>query len=121
MVNPIGNGDADGVGAEVVVVNRTRGRFPTTARIFEIADEFAFLAVHADDGQMTALEAVAQLGEIFELQVAMGTGMGRDLLLIDPQGIAQFMEQAGDGLWGKRNIECGPLLGGGGGRAPRTR
>ena len=72
IVNPIGNGDADGIGAEVVIVDATRGRFPTTARIFEIPDEFAFFAVHADDGQMTALEAVAQLGEIFELKISVG-------------------------------------------------
>ena len=73
IVNPIRNGDADGIGAEVVIIDATRGRFPTTARIFEIADEFAFFAVYADDGQMTALETVAQLGQIFELQVAVGT------------------------------------------------
>src|SRR5216683_7536125 len=85
IVNPIRNGDPHGIGAEVVIVNTTRGRFPTAARIFEIADEFAFFAVHADNGQMTALEAVAQLGEILELKVAVGTRTGRDLLLIDPQ------------------------------------
>src|SRR5437870_6514673 len=73
IVNPIRNGDPDGIGAEVVIVNTTRGRFPTAARIFEIADEFAFFAVHADNGQMTALETVAQFGEIFELQIPVGT------------------------------------------------
>src|SRR6202158_237192 len=73
IVNPIRNGNPDGIGAEVVIIDATRGRFPTAARIFEIADELAFFAVHADDGQMTALEAVAQLGEIFELKVAVGT------------------------------------------------
>ena len=61
IINSIGNGDADGIGAEVVIIDASRGRFPTTARIFEIPDEFAFFAVHADDGQMTALETVAQL------------------------------------------------------------
>src|ERR1700691_1975236 len=88
IVNPIGNGDPDGIGAEVVIIDATRGGFPTAARIFKIADEFAFFAVHADDGKMTALEAVAQLGGIFELKAAVGTRSGRDLLLIDPQGIA---------------------------------
>jgi hypothetical protein len=83
---------------EVVIVNTTRGRFPTAARIFEIADEFAFFAVHADDGQMTALEAVAQLGQIFELKIPVRAEAGRDLLLIDPQRIAHGMEQAGDGM-----------------------
>jgi hypothetical protein len=83
IINPVGNGDAYGIGAEVVIIDATRGRFPTTARIFEIADEFAFLAVDADDGQMTALETVAQLGQIFELKIAVGTGTGGDLLVID--------------------------------------
>ncbi|MGA3090646.1 MAG: hypothetical protein ABSD75_18745 [Terriglobales bacterium] len=116
IVNPIGNGDADGIGAEVVIADAPRGRFPTTSRIFEIADEFAFLVVHADDGQMTALESVAQLGEIFELQVAVGTGIGRDLLVIDAQGIAQVMKQAGDGIGRDGNAEFGQLLGDRGGR-----
>src|SRR5258708_24210382 len=117
--NAIWNGDADGVGAEVVVVNRTRGRFPTAARIFEIADEFAFLAVHADNGQMTAREAVAQLGEILELKVAVGTRTGRDLLLIDPQGIAHVMEQAGDGIGRYGNAKLGQLFRDSGGSAAR--
>jgi hypothetical protein len=47
-----------------VIVDATWDRFPTAARIREIADELAFFAVDADDRQMTALEAVAQLGEM---------------------------------------------------------
>lgn len=119
IVNPLRNGDAYGIGAEVVIVNTTRGRFPTAARIFEIADEFAFFAVYADDGQMTALEAVAQLGQIFELKIPVGAEAGRDLLLIDPQRIAHGMEQAGDGIGGDGNAEFGQLLGDRGGSAAR--
>jgi hypothetical protein len=119
IVNPIRNGDPDGIGAEVVIVNTTRGRFPMAARIFEIADEFAFFAVHADDGQMTALEAVAQLGKIFELKIPVGTRTGGDLLLIDPQGIAQVMKQAGDGIGRYGNAEFGQLCSNGGGSAAR--
>src|SRR5580658_10602545 len=107
IVNPIGDGDPDGIGAEVVIKNAPRNRFPTAARIFEIADELAFFAVHADDGQMTALEAVAQLGEIFELKVTVRTAAGRDLLLIDPQGIAHVMEQTSHGVRGDGNAEFG--------------
>ena len=66
IVNPIRNSDPNGIGAEVVIIDATRGRFPTAARIFEIADELAFFTVHADDGQMTALEAIAQLSEIYD-------------------------------------------------------
>jgi hypothetical protein len=42
IVNPVRNGDPDGIGAEVVIIEATRGTFPTTAGIFEIANEFAF-------------------------------------------------------------------------------
>jgi hypothetical protein len=65
-----------------VIVDATWDGFPTAARILEIADELAFFAVDADDGQMTALEAVAQIHEVFELKVSMGTVTGGDLFVI---------------------------------------
>jgi hypothetical protein len=119
VVNSIRNGDPNGIGAEVVIIDATRGRFPTTARIFEIADEFAFLAVDADDGQMTALETVAQLGQIFELKISVGTRTGGDLLLIDPQRIAHVMEQASDGIGGDGNAEFTQLIRDGGSSTAR--
>ena len=119
IVNPIRNGDSDGIGAEVTIIDATWDRFPTAARIFEIADEFAFFAVDADDGQMTALEAVAQLGKIFELKIPVGTRTGGNLLLIDPQGIAHVMEQASDGIGRDGNAEFGQLLRDGGGSTAR--
>jgi hypothetical protein len=36
-----------------------------------VDNQLAFLAVDADDGQMTALETVAQLGQILELKIAV--------------------------------------------------
>ena len=119
IVNPIRNSDPNGIGAEVVIIDATWDRFPTAARIFEIADELAFFTVHADDGQMTVLEAVAQLGEIFELKIAVGTGTGGDLLLIDPQRIAHVMEQASDGIGGDGNAEFSQLLRDGGSSTAR--
>ena len=68
---------------------------------------------------MTALETVAQFGEIFELQIPIGTRTGGDLLLIDPQGIAHVMEQAGDGVGRDGNAEFGQLFRDGGGSAAR--
>src|ERR1700723_716510 len=80
IVNPIRNGYPNGISAEVVIIDATRGRIPTTARIFEIADELALLAVDADDGKMTALETVAQLDQMAERLLHFGV-----------QGIGQFM------------------------------
>jgi hypothetical protein len=81
--------------------------------------EPCLIAVDADDGQMTALETVAQLGQIFELKISVGTRTGGDLLVIDPQRIAHVMEQAGDSIGGDGNAELGQLLSDGGGSATR--
>jgi len=119
IVNPVRNGDSDGIGAEVVIVDATRSQFPTMAGVFEGADQFAFLAVHADDGEMTALETIAQLSQIFKLKIAAGMEAGRDLFLIDPQGITHVVEQASHGIGRDRNAQCGQLFGDGGGSTAR--
>ncbi len=66
VINAIGNGDADGVGAKVVVEDAARAAFPATAWITEIADQFAVLGIDTDDRQMTTLKPTAQFGQVFE-------------------------------------------------------
>jgi hypothetical protein len=119
IVNAVRNGDAYGIGAEVVITDLTRNRFPTTARVFEITDEFAFFGVHADDGPMTAPKTVTQLRQIFELKITLGTVVGGDLFLIDPQGVTHGMEQASHGIGGNGNVELGKLFCDRGGGAAR--
>ena len=63
IVDAVRDGDTDGIGAEIVIIDALRGTVPTTAGIFEDADQFAFLAVDADHGRMALAEAVAQMGE----------------------------------------------------------
>ncbi len=50
IVYAVRDGDADGIRTEIVIINATRGAFPTTAGIFEMAHQFAFLAVDTDNG-----------------------------------------------------------------------
>ena len=117
IVNPIRNGDADGIGAEVVIENPSGAAFPTTAWIPEVAYQFTLLGIDTDDGQMTTLETVAQVGEIFELEVAMGAVAGGDLFVIDAQRIAHLAEQARDGIGADRDAEGAEFLGDSGGGA----
>ena len=105
VVNAIGNSHADRVGAKVVVKNATWAAFPATARIAEVADQFALLGIDADDGQVAALEAAAKFGEIFELEIAVRTGVRGDLLVIDAQRIAHLPEQACDGIGADTDAE----------------
>jgi hypothetical protein len=57
------------------------------------------------------LEATAQLGQIFELEIAIRTEVGGDLLVIDAQRIAHLMEQAGDGIGADSDAEWAKFLG----------
>jgi hypothetical protein len=94
-----------------MIIDATRGTFPATARIFEVAHEFALFTIHTDDRQMTALETIPQVGEIFELEVAVRARVGGDLFVIDAQGIAHLVQQAGHGVGGDSNAELGQFLG----------
>jgi len=60
---------------------------------------------------VTALEAVAQIGEIFELEVSMRAVAGGDLFVIDAQRIAHLIEQSRDGIGADRDAECTEFLG----------
>src|SRR6516164_8592847 len=93
VIDAIGNGDADGVRAEVVVKDAAGAAFPTAAWIPEVSHQFTLLGIHADDGQMTSLEAVTQIGEVFKLEAAMGAVAGGDLFVIHAQRIAHLVEQ----------------------------
>jgi hypothetical protein len=96
VVNAVRNGDADRVGAEVVIVDPTRGEVPSRARVLEGADQLPLLGVDADDGQVTALEVMAQVADVQKLLVAIGTGIGGELLVVDPERIAHLAEQTPD-------------------------
>ena len=81
------------------------------AWIPEVSYQFALLGIDADDGQMTALEAIAQIREVFELEVSMGAVAGGDLFVIHAQRIAHLIEQSRDGIGADRNAECAEFPG----------
>ena len=98
IIDAVRYGDAGGIGAEIVIVDQARGQIPARPGILEIADQFALLGIDADDGEATTLESVSKIAEVEELIIAIGTVVGGDFLVIDPQGIAHLMEKTGDGV-----------------------
>src|SRR2546426_896445 len=105
IVNAMRNGHADGVRAEVVIVHHAWRVVPPCAGILEVADQFAFLGIHADDGQPLALEAITQIADVQKLLVAIRTGVGGELLLIDTERIAHLLEEPRDGVGTDRDAE----------------
>jgi hypothetical protein len=57
VVNAIGDAHPAGVGAEVVIVHQNGQTIPFGAGVFEVADQFALLAIDADDRKALSLEA----------------------------------------------------------------
>jgi hypothetical protein len=79
IVDTIGNGDADPVGVEVVIVDRDRGAVSFGAGVFDVAGEFTLLGVDTDHGQSSSLKADAQISP----ERSPGVGAGA---VIAPQG-----------------------------------
>ena len=57
IINTVRDADADGIGTEIVIIDPHGRAVPFGAGVFEIADQFAFLGIDADDGKPLALEA----------------------------------------------------------------
>jgi len=58
LVDAIRDGDAECVGAKVMIIDEPGLAVPTSAGVFEVADQFAFLGIDTDDGKATAAEAL---------------------------------------------------------------
>jgi hypothetical protein len=119
IIDAVRDGDARGIGAEVVIVDPAGRQIPARTGIFEIADQFAFFSIDANDGETMALKSVAQIAEVEELMVAIGTVVGGEFLMIDPKGIAHLMQEAGDGTGANQDPEICERHGNLGGGSPR--
>jgi len=102
-----------------VVVNQARGLTPAGARILEVANEFALLGIHADDGRMSLAEAMAHVSNVVELEIAVCTGFGRHRLDVDSEGVIHIVQQASDGIGGHADAITGQRFCDFSGRTPR--
>jgi hypothetical protein len=119
IIDAVRDGDARGIGAEVVIVDPAGRQIPACPGIFEIADQFAFFGIDANDGETAALKSVSKIAEVEELMVAIGTMVGGEFLVIDAEGIAHLMEEAGDGAGANQDTEVTQCHGNLGGGSPR--
>jgi hypothetical protein len=119
IIDAIRDGDASGIGAEIVIVDPAGRQIPTRAGIFERADQFTFFGIDANDGETAAVKSVAKIAQVEELMVAIGTVVGGEFLVIDPKGIAHLMKEAGDGVGANQDTEVSQRHGNLGGGSPR--
>ena len=116
VIDSVWDGNTGGIRAEIVVVDQAGRQIPAQAGVFEVADQFAFFGVDANDGQAAALEALPKITQIEELIIAIGTEVGGQFLVIDAQGITHLMEETSDRIGTDRDTEVpqshGDLVGG---------
>ena len=60
VIDTVRDGDADRIGTEVVVIDAHRCAVPLDAIVLEVADQFSFFGINADDRQPLALKAGTQ-------------------------------------------------------------
>ncbi len=111
IIDAVRDGDTRGIGAEVVIIDQTGRQIPARPGIFEIADQFTFFGIDANDGETAALKSVAQIAEVEELMVAIGTVVGGESLVIDTKRIAHLMEKTGDRVGTDDDAEVAQCLG----------
>lgn len=81
-----------------MIVDQSGRKIPTCTGVLEVADQFAFFGIDANDGEPAAFEALTKITEVEELIIAIGTVVGGEFLAIDAQGIAHLMEKASHGV-----------------------
>jgi hypothetical protein len=91
------NGNPNRVRAEIVIVDQEWRKIPAPTGVLEVAHQFPLLGVDADNGLAAALESVAKIADVEELLIAVGTGIGGNLLVIDAKRVAHLVEKAGYG------------------------
>jgi len=79
-----------------MIVHQDGQAAPFGATVFEVADHFALLAVDADDGQALPLEASPERADVLELLIAIGAGVGSDLLAVNVQREMHLIEKTSD-------------------------
>ena len=68
-----------------MIVHQDGRAIPFGSGVLEIADQFALLAIDADEGKTLSLEASSQRVDLLELLIALGGGIGGNLLAVDAQ------------------------------------
>lgn len=80
IANAVGDGDAVGVGAEVMIRHRCRLQAPNAAWILKIADQFLLLGVDADDGEGSPGKSPSLLFDALKLPVTFRMRFGKPTL-----------------------------------------
>ena len=109
FIDTVRDCDADGIGTEVVVIDAHRCAAPLGAMVFEVADQFSFFGVDADDGQPCRRSGYAVTRCNGTVGRGAGTAVGE---LCDSRGVRnRYREAAGHGIGRDLNIELAQQFG----------
>ena len=96
FVEPVGRSDGGCMTPEIVLVDVFRLSTPGASWVSEVADEFLLFRVQAQDGIAGILKSFLEVGDQFELSVAVRMLRFGDALAVDPKRIFLALQQLAD-------------------------
>jgi hypothetical protein len=93
VIDPIRDRDADGIGAEIVIIDAHRRAIPLGAIVLEVADEFSFFGIDTDNGKPLTLKAGTQRRDVSELLVAVRARVSGYGFAVHAQGKIHIVKQ----------------------------
>ena len=94
-----------------MIVHQNRRAIPFGSAVLENADQFAFFAIGADEGKTLSLETSSQRADLVELLIAVGSGIGGDLLAVDAQREIHLIQETSHCVGRDRNVDLLKNLG----------
>ena len=116
VIDPIGDRDADGIGAEIVIIDAHRRAIPLDAMVLEVANQFSFFGVDTDNGKSLTLKAGTQRRDVSELLVAVRARVSGDGFAVHTQGKIHIVKQPRHGIGRDLDIKLAQQFGDSGGR-----
>jgi hypothetical protein len=116
VIDPIGDRDADGIGAEIVIIDAHRRAIPLDAMVLEVANQFSFFGIDTDNGKSLTLKAGTQRRDVSELLVAVRARVSGNGFAVHAQGKIHIVKQPRHGIGRDLDIELAQPFGDSGGR-----
>lgn len=111
IIDPIGDGHAEGFGTEIMILDEHGLSAPAPARILEAPHQLFLFGINADDGLSLSDKALALSSNMAKLLVPPGPASSGKIFAVAAQGDAQLTQQTTNGVGTDGEAQLGQSLG----------
>lgn len=99
VVDAVGDGHAQCLGSEVMILDLDWLTVPAATRILEATHQLLFLGIDTDDGLVLTDKALSLTGDVLELAIPMRTAGAGEIFAVAAQCNTQLLQQPPYGVW----------------------